>query len=239
MIWDDILNDGLKQESVTISPEFYTKPWKCPTIQAEQLDFEQALISKKDTHNGYSVERAYINSKEYHDKFEKLPLNSHVQQSLYLQAGRLLEKVDGQSQERMLAINARTGEFIVDNFERNGNTFKTSFTADEYQKIENCPDSVIVMHNHSMNGRPSAQDMLTYLKEEKMRLSIVVCHDGTVYSISDVKPEMKTVYKKYLEEAKSRMLGDEEAKRFATTRLYEFNDTKLSKNHKLFEVEKL
>ena len=34
--------------------------------------YEQSLISKKESVNGFSVERNYINSKEYHDKFEKL-----------------------------------------------------------------------------------------------------------------------------------------------------------------------
>ena len=36
--------------------------------------YEQSLISKKESVNGFSVERNYINSKEYHDKFEKLSM---------------------------------------------------------------------------------------------------------------------------------------------------------------------
>ena len=72
--------------------------------------YEQSLISKKEFVNGFSVERNYINSKEYHDKFEKLPLSKPVIESLYKETGRLLEAVDGQEQEHMLAINARTGE---------------------------------------------------------------------------------------------------------------------------------
>ena len=49
-------------------------------LTTEQLDLEQALIHKKNKHNAYSVERAYINSKSYHDKFESFPVNKEVQQ---------------------------------------------------------------------------------------------------------------------------------------------------------------
>ena len=114
------------------------------------------MIHKKDKHNAYSVEREYINSKLYHDKFENFPVNKEVQQSLYKEAGRLLNFVDGQEQERMLVINARTGEFVVDNFDRECDMYKTGFNSEEYQKILDCPDNIIVMHNHSLNGCPSA-----------------------------------------------------------------------------------
>ena len=82
----------------------------------EQLELEQPIISKKSHFNAYSVEREYVNSKDYHDKFERMPVNRDVQQNLYLEAGRLLEFVDGQEEERMIAVNARTGDFLVDNF---------------------------------------------------------------------------------------------------------------------------
>ncbi len=41
-------------------------------------EFEQALISKKDKHNAFSVERNFINSKAYHDKFMKLPVSKKI-----------------------------------------------------------------------------------------------------------------------------------------------------------------
>lgn len=44
---------------------------------------------------------------------EKLPLSKPVIESLYKETGRLLEAVDGQEQEHMLAINARTGEPVM------------------------------------------------------------------------------------------------------------------------------
>lgn len=206
-------------------------------LTTEQLDLEQALIHKKDKHNAYSVERAYINSKSYHDKFENFPVNKEVQQSLYREAGRLLNFVDGQEQERMLVINARTGEFVVDNFDRDGDMYKTGFNGEEYQKILDCPDNIIVMHNHSLNGRPSAQDLISYLKEEKVKLSLILCHDGSVYGIFDVQPEVEAIYEMYLNEVKTKTTSVEEAKRLATTKLYILND-KLGKKQKLFDVRR-
>ena len=93
--------------------------------------FEQALISKKNSHNSFSVEREYINSKEFHDKFEKLPLSKDVQESVYRETGRLFDFVDGQEEERGIAINARTGELLIDNFKRKGYTNKTGFNEKE------------------------------------------------------------------------------------------------------------
>lgn len=205
---------------------------------SEQLDLEQPIISKKSHFNAYSVERAYVNSKEYHDKFEHLPTNHDVQQRIYVEAGRLLDFVDGQEEERMLAINARTGELLVDNFERKGSIKGTGFNADEAKILDECKDGIILLHNHSLNGRPSAQDMLTYLSEERVKISLVLCHDGTVYGIYGVDSKFPEIYEEYLEREKTNTDDIDEAKRLATTRIYMLNE-KLGNRHKLFIMEKL
>ncbi len=204
----------------------------------EQLEHEQPLISKKSSTNAYSVEREYVNSKAYHDKFERLPVNKEVQEKLYIQAGRLLEFVDGQNEEHLLAINARTGVFIVDNFEREGNAKGTGFNDDEAKKLDTCKDGIILMHNHSLNGRPSAQDLITYLNEERVKVSIIVCHDGTMYGIYDVNSEFPTIFDEYVKQEKYKTNDIEDAKRKAMTKLYTLND-RLSDRHKLFKYEKM
>lgn len=204
----------------------------------EQLELEQPLISKKQFLNAYSVERKYVNCKEFHNKFEMLPVNRDVQQALYIQAGRLLEKVDGYEQEYMLAINARTGEFLVDNFGRLGDIKGTGFNEAEMAAIENCSDNIILMHNHSLNGRPSAQDLLTYLKEDNLKLSLIVCHDGTIYAICNVHPKLEEIYEQYKSDLKEHIVDNEMVKRLATTKLYKLNE-RLSERHKIFEVIEL
>lgn len=209
----------------------------------ENLKHEQALISLKKNHSVFSVERNYINSKEYHDKFDKLPVGKETQQSLYIQAGRLLEFVDGLSeeemeQERLLAINCRTGEFLVDNFNRTGEIFRTSFSDTEVEIINKCEDSIALIHNHSHNGRPSGQDILAYLKNDKVKLSLIVCHNGEVYGIYAVRQSFENCYLELLEKQKEKTVDIEEAKRLATTEIYLLNE-QLSDRHKFFFVEKL
>lgn len=206
------------------------------SLQMEQFELEQPLISKKSTTNAFTVERGFINSKLYHDKFEQLPVNKIVQQSLYIETGRLLEFVDGQEQERMVAINARTGEFLVDNFERDGSISGTGFTKSESYKVLNCPDNVALIHNHSLNGRPSIQDILTYAREDKVKLSIIACHDGTLYAIYGVNPKVNDVYNAIFEKTRQSVTDLDEVKRLATTKLYLINE-KLGERHKLMNIK--
>lgn len=204
----------------------------------EQLELEQPLISKKEIQNFYSVDRGFINSKAFHDKFERLPVNRNVQQALYIQAGRLLNFVDGQEQERMLAINARTGEFLTDNFEREGSIRGTGFQDSEVKEINKCKDGIILMHNHSLNGRPSIQDILTNLHDPRVRLSVICCHDGTVYGICEVNPETEALYNHFLQQEKAQIMDNDKARCLATTKLYQVNDM-LDKQHRLFDVRRL
>ena len=195
---------------------------------------EQPLVPKINEHNAYSISRQAVNSKEYHDKFSKLPVNHEVQEALYKEAGRLLRFVDGQEEERMIAVNARTGELIVDNINRDGSINGTGFTYDEYKKIEKCNDNIIVMHNHSLNGRPSAQDLLTYLHNDNMQLSLIICHDGSIYAIYGVRKKFEKIYLTYLEEAKHGATNIKEAKRLTTTALYRLNE-----KYNIFDVRRL
>ena len=108
----------------------------------------------------------------------------------------------------------------------------------EAESIMKCNDNIVLLHNHSLNGRPSAQDLITYFNEEKVKISLIICHDGVVYGIYEVKSEFVTYYHKVLEFEKQRTSNMDEAKRMATTVLYQLND-KLCDRHKLFLVKKL
>lgn len=233
-VFDDTLNDSLE------TPDILNPNW-----MQECLKQRQALISKQKTDHitAYSVERQYINSKAWHDKFGKLPVNDMVKESLYRQTGRLLNFINNldeekQSQERLLAINARTGEFLVDNFDRDGETYKTGFNAAEYKHIEGCPDSIILVHNHSLNGRPSGQDLLAYLHTEKVKISIIACHDGNIYAIYGINPKFEEQYTRRYEKYKAQTNDKNEANRLATTSLYLLNE-ELPEKHKLFNVKQL
>lgn len=212
----------------------------------EQLGHEQTLISKKANKTAYSVDRNIVNSKVYHDKFEKLPLNKDAQQRAYIEAGRLLEFVDNlpldetqlDKEERMSAITRIDGNLIVDNFNREGTTDKTGFNQEEYEKILEYKGDIIVMHNHSNSSPPSGKDLITYLDTEQISLSLILGHDGTIYAIEYVsvifKEKYEELYKRYSQISSNRG----EVKRLVMTRLYAIND-KLPNNKKLFKVIKL
>lgn len=202
---------------------------------------EQALVhikEKEPDKEKFAVNRQLVNSKEYHDKFKEIEVPRRVQECLYRETGRLLDFVDGQAEERLLAINARTGDFIVDNFNRAGEVKRTGFTPSEYYNIEICKDPAILVHNHSLNGRPSGKDLLSFLHQENVALSLVACHDGTVYEISYVSPMFKTMYESYIIELKQFISDMDEIKRLAMTRCIDKNN-KLGKNKKLFKVRRL
>ena len=211
----------------------------------ERLEFKQALLSKKKEkyETIYSVNREYINSPEFHAKFEKISTNKNVQEALYKQSGRLLEFIDNledskQFQERLLAIDAKTGELIVDNFSRDGEIYRTGFTIEEHQKIEDCPNQIIYLHNHSLNGSPSAQDILTCLHNDKAYMSVIVCHNGDVYTISDVKPEFEKQYEKFLEMRKQYTNDIVEARCNAVDDTCRYNND-LSEKRQFIKIKKL
>lgn len=199
---------------------------------------EQSLISTQKNTNAFSVNRRLVNSKQYRDKFECLPLSSVCKSRVYSETGRLLNFVDGQENEYMTALDYYSGEHIIDNFNRNAETGKTGFSEDEYNTIEKADTDIVIIHNHSYNGIPSARDILTFYKEPKIKLSLIACHTGELYGIFKVSSDMPLVYNDLLEEEKKVVNNMSVAKRLATTRIYSIND-KLSQKRKLFDVRRL
>lgn len=205
----------------------------------EQLDFEQAFVRKSDGHeNGFSINRELINSKAYRDKFDQLLVSKNIADAIYRQAGRLLEFVDKQGEERLLAINSRTGEFIVDNFKRTGYIKSTGFSPEEMKCIDACPDNLILLHNHSLNTRPSATDLLTFLHEDKVDMSVIACHDGTIYAICGVQPKFELIFNSFLQKRLLQQYNEDAAQCIAMSDTILYNDKK-GNRHKLFDVRRL
>lgn len=202
-------------------------------------DLNQSLIKEKSgIENSFLVNRKLVNSKEYHDKFEQLPLPKAVQESAYKQAGRLLDFVDGQGEERLLSIDARTGDFIVDNFNRDGDMYHTGFIDPEKHLINKCEHNIVLIHNHSLNGRPSGKDLLSFSHLDKVQMSIIACHDGTIFAITNVNPLFEKVYNKFIEDYKYDVQDMQMIKRLAMTDVELYNN-KLGKKQKLYKIRRL
>ena len=135
----------------------------------EKIEQEEDFkISKKNTSNGFSVNRGFVNSKKYHDQFDGLTEHKPANESVYQQAKRILEDRDGKDTERMAIIDARTGELLTDNLSIGEDShFKTGLSFEEYQKIKDSGKRFLILHNHPSSTRPSITDILTFWKEEK------------------------------------------------------------------------
>lgn len=200
---------------------------------------EQSVVTKKKFTNAFSVNRKLVNSKIFRDKFELLPLSLEAKQIVYNEVCKLLEYVDGQENEYLMALDFYDGHRIVDNFNREATAKGTGFTEMEYKLIENDGADIITVHNHSYNGKPSARDMITFFSDDKIRLSIIACHNGDLYAIFNVSEVMISLYDEILELEEKIVGKGDLAKSLATTKLYKMNEEIKSKKKKLFDVRRL
>lgn len=190
------------------------------------------MITKKKVLNDYSVNRQLVNSKSYHDKFEKIVVNKQTNESLYQQAKRLLEHRDGLETERMIVLDEKTGKLIVDNLETGvDRSLRTGLTKKQYDMVQEHDGKFIILHNHPGSTRPSGKDILTLWQESNASSSIVVGHDGTVYSLS--KMDRKIPLDKIYEEEYNKCIEYNFPKEFAaikaTDKLYESGAFEFSK----------
>lgn len=185
--------------------------------------FENHKITKKSISNAYSVNRQFVNSKQYHDRFENLTGRKQVDENIYQQAKRLLEDRDGQQFERMIIVDARTGELLIDNIS-NGvdKQLATGLSKEQYDMLQEHVGEFIIIHNHPGGTRPSGTDILTLWREKKAFASVVVGHGGEVYLLSDINRNIpldkiyETVYNENIADGIPSVLS----KRKATDRLY-------------------
>ena len=226
----------IRGERNILDPEFtlfLDKKSYAPQNVERFLNEQASLISRKKSAGPWRVDGKYINTKAYHDKFDKLDVSSTVRESVYKETVRLLDMVDGIEDEHMIAINSRTGKTLTDNLRRKGNATRTSFTTEEYAKIEECSEKIILIHNHSHNVRPSGTDIVTVAKNDKISMSIVACYDGDVYIIKSAKKDVARIYEKIYNDLR-KVYDVDTAKAFATNKLYLENE-----EHRWFEIERL
>ena len=124
------------------------------------LQNETTKITQKDLKNNLTVDRDLVNSKSFHDKFERMNLRKSVKEMLYQTSLEMLEHRDGTNSEDIAAIDIRTGNRLFLNMSAIDES-KVNPTLEEYKLIENNDDKVILIHNHPLSGRPSWADIKT------------------------------------------------------------------------------
>lgn len=212
---------------------------KQPRAQ-KPIQARQRIIKTKSTGVTESVNRKVVNGEGYKKKFAKLVPRRNVSAECYKQAGNILSRADGTQKEYMVAINAKTGKVITDTFghESASNDLKAGFTHKQMEKVlRQGDDGVILMHNHPWSVEPSSVDLQTPENFRQVVQSLVLCHSGEIYSITDVKIGLKERYGQLIEQAKQDypMATDMAViRQIATKSLYEENG-----NGKWFKIKKL
>ena len=76
---------------------------------------ERAIVPDNGLRNGYTVDFKLLNSKTYHNRFEKLTPHKAVNEALYKQATKILGSRSGSEYEELVILDARTGAVLAHN----------------------------------------------------------------------------------------------------------------------------
>jgi len=147
---------------------------------------ETVKITKKGGEKTYSsVNRDFVNSKEYHDKFEGLTKHKAVNESIYKESMRMLEHRDGTPFEDMVLVDARTGKFIVGNMDSKV-VGRTGLTKKQFSTLSKHKGDAIIVHNHPNSSRISYKDILTMYKNNNISAIVAAGHDGSIQMVSEL-----------------------------------------------------
>lgn len=183
---------------------------------------ESNKISQKNIQNSYSVNRNLVNAKEYHDKFESLPLNKSAKENIYTECKKILEHRDGTQFEDLVVMDAKTGQVIATNISFDSK-LATGLTRENYEKVLNHKGDIILLHNHPGGGRLSIADIFSAYKQNNVAISIAVGHDGTIHYINNINRKIDIESQYNLEYNKLKQTGIPAglAKLKATDKIYE------------------
>lgn len=151
------------------------------------------------------INSAYINSGAYRKKFDKITTNDKLNHILYLKAKEMLFHRKGTLYEDMYWFDGDTGEIVA-----------SVLNAEDEKRID-YPEHVInaikgktnliTMHTHPNSMPPSIADFNSYCKNNYLR-SLIICHDGTIFSYTSNQVVPPGLYELYVQEFKE--CGDTE-----------------------------
>ncbi|MBM7000395.1 hypothetical protein I3I95_09780 [bacterium] len=186
-------------------------------------------VTDKGEKNRYTVNRRVVNGKSYPARFEAMPVTKRAARGLYEVTMRILEDRDGTDGERMVAVSWETGKVVADTFGAEAMSRRAGFTKSQAEKILSEKGGVAIIHNHPESLRPSFADIRTVAENRCIRASLVACHDGTVYCVTDVSPDVIVEFvearKKIIREDPDTMDSDT-IDSMATDVIYQANEVK-------------
>lgn len=189
--------------------------WKKSFVDGDMDNLEvnqTRKITAKGDQNDYSVNRKLVNSKVYHDKFEKLLSRKVVNESIYQEAMKMLEHRDGTDYEDLIGFDLSNGKVVVSNTlsTKHG---KTGLTFEQYELLKSTGNAVL-LHNHPNSSRPSFADIKALFKNDFVNASIIVGHNGSVHMISnpnrsvDIDKVWEEGYNYYLKKYQNKSIAE-------------------------------
>lgn len=157
-----------------------------PIYKNLELNQTTKITKKKPSDYGV-VDRGFVNSKAFHDKFENITNHKVVSESLYQESMKMLEHRDGTGLEDLIMLDSKTGK-VIESVLDSKEVGKVKITKEQYKKIVEYNGKLTMLHNHPNGSRPSITD-IKKLKVKNIDTVVSVGHDGSVYKISNLNPK--------------------------------------------------
>ena len=141
------------------------------------------------------INSTYINSGEYRRKFDKITKNDEINRILYLKAKEMLFHRSGTLLEDMYWIDGNTGDIVAKALDEQEEK-KIEYTP-SISKAINGRNNLITMHTHPNSMPPSMADFNSCFKHSYDQ-SLVICHNGTVYSYTSNQKVPDKLYDIYI-----------------------------------------
>lgn len=196
--------------------------WKSKYLEHDETTFvSEKNYSGDDMSELRAVNRSLVNTKAYHDKFDKVQIGKKAREAAYQTAMKMLEHRDGTDCEDIAAINLRTGEIIAFNTSAT-KPGKSGFTEDEYRRIVDSKAEILIMHNHPNSSRLSYKDLKTMFQFDFVKMEMAVCHNGDINLAYDPDRnfDIESYYQRAYNDFKE-IYEKKQSELFATDKLYD------------------
>ena len=113
--------------------------------------------------------------------------------SVYKVSKAMLEHRQGTKQEDMYLLDARTGSVLYKDI-----TTTVEMGIEKTPKLmsvlsQEDGNGLIIVHNHPMDGYPSATDFNALYENPKIKYGIIVGHKGTIYKYTSPQQRMQDI----------------------------------------------
>lgn len=139
----------------------------------------------------YDVNREVVNAKQWFDAIKALGFSRQVTRLIRKEALKCLTKNDGINRERGIIMSTDGRIIGEESFGGiGGNNVRIHIPDPPKGHKKHADNSLIVIHNHPKNIPFSITDITAYLRNPSIHTAIVVCPNGSIYSIQNIRKDM-------------------------------------------------